>query len=92
MMDVLSLDASERTAPDHKAADAIDRVTDKVALHQALTQLDPREQLVIRSIFGLGGETPMDVYDVSNTHLIPRSTVYALQKSGLRKLRSLLAS
>lgn len=91
MMDTLTLDAVENAAPDHKAAEQLSRVENRVAVRQVLATLDPREQLVIRALFGIGDHAPMDAYDVSNTYLIPRSSVYALRNSAFSKMRAALS-
>ncbi len=61
-------------------------------LADLLSQLDPREEEIVRLRFGLDGEAPMTLEEIGEMFSITRERVRQLQNIALNKLRRTMAS
>ncbi|MEW6752315.1 MAG: sigma-70 family RNA polymerase sigma factor [Candidatus Latescibacterota bacterium] len=59
------------------------------ALERSMRVLDPRENRIIRTYFGLGGEKPMTLEQIGAVLGLTRERVRQLRDRGLRKMRQI---
>ena len=76
--------ADESTPSPEQAAETTD---EQQALEEALATLDPREQMVLRSRFGLDDGNPRTLEQVGGQMNLTRERVRQIQANGFRKLR-----
>ena len=76
--------ADESTPSPEQAAETTD---EQQALEEALATLDPREQRVLRSRFGLDDGNPLTLEQVGGQMNLTRERVRQIQANGFRKLR-----
>ena len=76
--------ADEATPSPERAAETAD---EQEALEAALAALDPREQMVLRSRFGLDDGNPLTLEQVGGQMNLTRERVRQIQANGFRKLR-----
>lgn len=69
---------------------ALEEAEEKLALHRAVAQLNPREQLIVEMRFGLNGRREMTQTEVAELMGISQSYISRLEKKILRKLRDSL--
>jgi len=79
--------------PDDKTTSPDDIVQDEETLHHMMhlvDRLDERERTILNLRFGLGGERPRTLEEVSQTIGRTRERVRQIQNQALEKLRNLL--
>lgn len=68
-------------------SDLLDRLADRQFLDLVLPRLAPREELVIRLRFGLGGIGVHSAREIASEYGIASAAVYRIEAKALRKLR-----
>ncbi|MYE22127.1 MAG: sigma-70 family RNA polymerase sigma factor [Synechococcus sp. SB0662_bin_45] len=75
-------------AMDHEPLDEMDRHLQKENLENWMTQLDQREQRVLRQRYGLEGNTPQTLSAIGHDLKVSRERVRQLQERAIKKLKA----
>ena len=73
---------------DHEPLDEMDRHLQKENLENWMTQLDQREQRVLRQRYGLEGNTPQTLSAIGHDLKVSRERVRQLQERAIKKLKA----
>ena len=76
---------------EHEPLDELDRRLQQENLESWMTQLDQREQKVLRQRYGLEGDAPRTLSSIGNDLNVSRERVRQLQERAIRKLKAYAA-
>ena len=78
-------------SPEHEPLDQLDRRLQQENLESWMTQLDQREQKVLRQRYGLEGHAPRTLSSIGSDMKVSRERVRQLQERAIKKLKAYAA-